>query len=662
MSFKSKLAKWLGIVGERGYGEIARAGDKRDWITSGVSEDGDIWQNIYILRDRSRDEFKSNPYFQKYREQLFANVFGAEGIYLRMKVKEQEDRIIHTPDEKHEAAAAERACQLEWMRRRFRVFHDVWQKETGRQMSQASLMADYYASQIDRLESNREATIRVGEPDLFANKLIEDAWKRWKRPENCDVRGVREYTLLCNLRLLSAARDGGIFIRLVKDFTANKFGFAIQLINDEWCDSSYSEELPNGNVVRMGIEYQHNNWGLGKPVAYYFIRRQATDWQHIYRRGYSGRGVKLEHDRIPAEEIIHYTRRTDADGTRPAPWATPVLQKGRHLDKYEEAEVIAARVAACKMGWFYSDLVADPGAAVAQIDPTSGIHYQNAVPGAFGGLPYGVKFEGYDPKHPNGNFEQFRKGMLRSWCAGLIGADYNIVGNDLEGISFSAGRLGRLDSNEMWKILQSFDIKTAELKIFEEWLKMALTSGQVPLPMAKFEKFNRPVFQGRRWSGIDEVKEATAAAMRIANKTSSRTMECAANSTDFEEIAFELAEEKMLLEGLGLDDSTAKSDPSPAMPAEEGVEVEVDSDEAAAVEASIQDTALNGAQVEALLSIVSMVTSGEIDSEAANALIGAAFPLMTEDEITAITSKLDVTKPAEVAASNGSSEGGNGRV
>jgi capsid protein len=81
---------------------------------------------------------------------------------------------------------------------------------------------------------------------------------------------------------------------------------------------------------------------------------------------------------------------------------------------------------------------------------------------------------------------------------------------------------------------------------------MALITGALPLPLAKYKKFNKPVFQGRRWKQVDEVKAINAAALRVANNMSSLSRENADLSQDFEEIAFERAEEKMLLEELGL--------------------------------------------------------------------------------------------------------------
>ena len=542
---------------QRGFRELIGqiGGINSDWSLVPNNDDMDIWTNSYALTNRVRDLARSNPIFQAYRETLWANVFGSQGILLRMQVKETEDRVVNSPEE--------RACIEQFERRENRVREFIATK-TGQEFKARALLT------IRGTNGSRVATVKVGERDLFADLLIERKWKEWQRAEFCDVRGVRNYQTIRQLRLWSAVRDGDFFIRLVRGPRVNKFGLSLQLINAEWCDRFYNEILQNGNVIRMGVEYDFSNGGLGKVTAYHMIKRQPNDWQWsvggLFGYG-SERAAKL-HDRIPAEEMIHYCRAVDAESTRPAPWVASTIPKARQLDQAMIAEVVAWRAAACKTGWLYSDIVPEGGYAGAAIDPATGIPSQPLGPGDIAALPYGVKFQPHDPTHPNANVEEFRKAAMRDLCAGMPGANYSTMANDYEAINFSAGRLQRLDSNELFMLLQEFDIAYAENKIFEAWLEMALITGAIPLPPVKFEKFNRKTFSGRRWSGVDEVKEVDAAAMRIANKLSSRTLENEAKSQDFEEICFQLAEEEMLMETFGLKTETTVETPT-AEPAEE---------------------------------------------------------------------------------------------
>jgi lambda family phage portal protein len=526
-------------LSKRDYKSVVGIGGiNSDWAISALSEDADVWQNIFALRSRSRDLFRTDCYFSKYREELWANVFGSEGITCRLRIKETEDRVVY-------ASAGKEFSQIKGEYKRFR---------------------HVYSRQLTELNERQSATIQVGDLDLYANKLIEEAWARWKRREFCTMTGALSYNEVCQLRLLSAARDGDFFLRHIRSPSANEYGYSLQLINAEWCDYFLNTKLENGNEIRMGIE--RDKWG--KRTAYYFITRTPMDWQ-FGTPAMGSMGDRKVYTRIPAEEIIHYARYIDGDSTRPAPWSAPVIIKSRHLDKYEEGEVVAARVSACKVFQFTSTLDPSGGTGVGdRPDPTKESE-MSAEPGGSFGLPWGVEGTLLDPKHPNGNFDLFRKGMLRAWCAGMPGANYNIIANDLEGVNYSSGRLGMLDERELWKLIQKFDIEIAERPIFENWLEMSLMTGAIPLPLAKFDKFNKPIFRGRRWAWVDPQKEVQANALQVVNNFTSRTrvIEDSDVDADFEQIVFELAEEKALLEELGLDVVPTVGKVPPTKPAQD---------------------------------------------------------------------------------------------
>lgn len=534
-------------LSKRDYKQVVGIGGiNSDWALTGLSEDADVWQNIFALRSRSRDLFRTDVYFQKYGEELWANVFGAEGITCRLRVKETEDRVVYAPDEiKYlKAYHARRDRVAKWLRARKCI------PETS-----FGTRAERFLRSINERAG---ATIQVGDLDLRANMLIEKAWEKWKRREYCTVSGVLSYNEVCQIRLLSCARDGDYFLRHVKDPSINEYGYSLQLINAEWCDYTLNTKLDNGNEIRMGIERNK----FGKRVAYYFVKRTPMDWQ-FGTPGFGQTGGPKTYTRIPAEEIIHYARYKDGDNTRPAPWSAPVIIKSRHLDKYEEAEVVAARVSACKMGFFTSTVVPEGGEIQAdRPDPTQEGTI-DAEPGSWQGLKWGIDVKESNPTHPNGNFDLFRKGMLRAWCAGMPGANYNIIANDLEGVNYSSGRLGMLDERELWKLIQKFDIEIAERPIFEAWLEMSLMTGAIPLPLAKFDKFNQPIFRGRRWAWVDPQKEVDANASQVENKFISRTrvIEDSDVDADFEQIIFELAEEEMMMEELGLTVQPMKQQP-----------------------------------------------------------------------------------------------------
>jgi capsid protein len=90
-------------------------------------------------------------------------------------------------------------------------------------------------------------------------------------------------------------------------------------------------------------------------------------------------------------------------------------------------------VSACKLGFFTSTMVPEGGVPVGETPDPTKAGTIDSEPGSFEGLPWGIDFKDWNPTHPNGNFDLFRKGMLRAWCAGMPGANYNIIANDSRG-------------------------------------------------------------------------------------------------------------------------------------------------------------------------------------------------------------------------------------
>lgn len=533
---------------ERSYREITAVGGvNSDWQTSFFSQDSEVWQNQYYLTSRVRDLFRCNSLYLAYQECVWSNVLGARGPLLRSAAKETEDRVVQDPEkafvEAHEAR-----------RNRMGEFYATKRGEEWKREQWLSITGH---------NGSARAKVKVGQLDVYANELIQRRWLEWQRMEYCDTRQSRNYQTIRQIRLISAIRDGDFFIRMVRDPKVNKFGFALQMINAEWCDRFLNTILPNGNEVRMGIEYQWSSWGIGKPVAYYFIKRQPMDWQFSIPGAFNMIQGDL-HQRVPAEEIVHYWRAVDAEQTRPASWVASTIPASRQLDQAMLAEVIAWREAACKTGYYYSEVVADQ--TPWPLDPESKFPTEAMGPGDKRALPYGWKYQPNDPKHPNANVADYRKASLQNIVAGMPGANYSTMANDYEAINYSAGQLQRLDSNENYMLLQRFDQDYAENKIFEAWLDMALVIGAIPLPLVKFDKFNNKTFAYRSWRQVDEVKAATASALRVANHQSNDFIECEQIGLSFAEVIEGQAEANMLKElyGIGVEKTVQSGAPSVA--------------------------------------------------------------------------------------------------
>lgn len=245
--------------------------------------------------------------------------------------------------------------------------------------------------------------------------------------------------------------------------------------------------------------------------------------------------------------------------SRGVPWMHSAMTRLNMLGGYEEAELIAARVGASKMGFF----VSPDGAGYTGQDEEDGAPIMEADPGTFEQLPSGMDFRTFDPEHPVTAFSDFEKAILRGIASGLD-ISYNTLANDLEGINFSSIRHGSLEDRDTYRMLQRWVIEHFCEEVFEDWLLMSMTTGRITLPITKFDKFNAPVWRARGWSWVDPLKDIQANNLAVEQGTKTRTMIAAEQGLDIEEVFEQLAFEKQLADQYGLKFQSANPAKTPS--------------------------------------------------------------------------------------------------
>lgn len=386
---------------------------------------------------------------------------------------------------------------------------------------------------------NKAAEIPFGKGqavlDERANRLIQDAWKEWGKAENCTVSKDLTWKEVQELALESTATDGELFIRKVTPFD-NEFNFAIELIDADLCDHELNEQLSNGDVVRLGV--QRNAWK--QRVAYHMLTENPNETAFV-----QSHGRRIEP--VQAKDIAHIFLNRKLRQTRGYPWLAVSMDHANMLDGYEEAELVASRVAAAKMGF-----IKTTGDVEYQGDDDgAGNKYMEAQAGAFEQLQPGMDVTTFDPQHPGGNFGNFVKACLRRIAAGL-GVSYNSLANDWESVNFSSGRLGLQGERDLWCDLQEWLSGKLHKPVFEEWLSIGLVNGNLPLPISKFKKFNMPQWNGRRWPWVDPTKEVSAKILELNAGLTSHSRILSELGIDEDELLDEVAsfKEKAAARGL----------------------------------------------------------------------------------------------------------------
>jgi len=391
-----------------------------------------------------------------------------------------------------------------------------------------------------------------GTLDSTANNKIMSGFKKWGKRGTCDVTGKLSWIDIQKLALETCARDGEVLVRKVLGFP-NAYGFALQMIEADHLDETLNAMLPNGNIIRMGVEV--DKWD--RPVAYHLLRRHPGDFLFMQARGSS-------HERIPAEEFIHLYLPEFIRQTRALPWLHAGMSRLKKMGTYDESELVASLVGSSKMGFYEPDPDADPSAFEGDDDEdTEDEFIEEVEAGTFGIVPYGYRIKEFDPQHPVGNYDPFMKRNTRTFSSG-VGLNYVSLGNDLSEVNFSSVRFGTEEDRDFYQSLQTWLVEWLCDDVATSWLPPAMLSGKVNLPFAKLEKFLAFSWGPRRWGYVNPLQDVTAKEKQVNNNFDLRgriVMET--TGMDYEEYLKARQEEQRLEEKYQVDQPGKK----PALPA-----------------------------------------------------------------------------------------------
>lgn len=376
-----------------------------------------------------------------------------------------------------------------------------------------------------------------GKLDAPGNTIIENAWKRWGRLGSPTADGRMSWYDCQRLFIESLARDGEVFI---KKLSGSKYrdGFAIQFIEADMVDEKKNETLSNGNQIRMGVEMDKAH----RPVAYHVLTAHPGD-------RYYHTPQARKHIRVPADEMMHIFMPNRTHQTRGEPFMVSAMSALKMLHAYREAEVIAARIGASKMGMITTPTGDDYMADGLENDFQPVIDVE---PGTFHQLPQGYDFKMFDADHPNTGYAEFESAMLRGISSGL-NVSYAALSNDLSSVNYSSIRQGALDERDGYRALHMFTIEHFIEPIFRSWLSSAMDFGGIPIPSSKYDKFSdNAMFRGRGWNWVDPLKEINAAVVGLQNGVLSMQDVAANYGRDVEETFSQIARDKEVATQFGL--------------------------------------------------------------------------------------------------------------
>jgi lambda family phage portal protein len=364
-----------------------------------------------------------------------------------------------------------------------------------------------------------------GQPDEEANKAIEQGWRDWCKPGNCEITGMSFWNVT-RLFELTTISDGEVLVRLHQGPEYGPWGFQVEMVDPELLEVEDNRTLPNGHYVRMGVEYDN----MRRAVAYWIT--QPDPHQGLLSYGYTGRRSGL---RVPAAGMLHRFVREKIGETRGTPRLANCLLRLAHLEGAEDAALVAMRIGAEKLGWLKNDgtgaryMGDDQGPDGIGNEAGPAHRIIDADIGSLGELPPGWSLEKWEPQYPNNEYAPFQKRLLQNLGSGMD-LPYFELGNDLEGVNFSSAKIGQMTEHDTFQKHQQYVIEGLCWPLFNIWLESALIMGRlrVPgrngeLPWSKIEKFRNVRFQARTWEGADRLKDVTADTLAIESMQTTLT-------------------------------------------------------------------------------------------------------------------------------------------
>lgn len=273
--------------------------------------------------------------------------------------------------------------------------------------------------------------------------------------------------------------------------------FLLELLEPDFVPLDYTD---TSRRIRQGI--QVNAWG--RAVNYYVHKgdpRESVGWI-----------TPTQLKAVPAESMIQVTTLDRLHQWRGVSEFASVITRVQDLKEYEDAERVAAKVAAALTAYVKRIAPAAEGYSGPNLDDKGNPKSRDLrmEPGLIiDDLAVGEEIGLIDNKRPNPNLVGWRSGQLRAYAAGL-GASYSSIARDYGG-SYASMRQELVEQWINYAVLTDDFAGMYSQTVYETLVQVAHLSGELRIPpdvQPGTEANCLLVGQAMPW--IDPLKEAQA--------------------------------------------------------------------------------------------------------------------------------------------------------
>jgi len=327
-----------------------------------------------------------------------------------------------------------------------------------------------------------------------ALRSLYEQWRR--RPEVGNrMHGAQMDRMVCYTWL----RDGECFAQKVIGrqpglVYGSGVPFLLELLEPDFVPLDYTDV---SKKIRQGI--QVNDWG--RAVAYSVYKgdpREGLGWN-----------ASTELKSVPAENMVHVNTIDRLHQWRGVSEFASVITRIQDLKEYEDAERIAAKIAA-SLTAFVRRNSPDGYQPPAERDENGNQkpRYLRLHPGSIiDDLAVGEDIGLIDANRPNPNLVGWRSGQLRAYAAGL-GASYSSIARDYGG-SYASMRQELVEQWVHYAVLTDDFVGMWSRPNWETFVQVAHLSGALPIPRdVQPGTADHCLFVGQSMPWIDPLREA----------------------------------------------------------------------------------------------------------------------------------------------------------
>ena len=377
---------------------------------------------------------------------------------------------------------------------------------------------------------------KTGNDEL--NGLIQSAWKKWCKKQNCDVTGTQSFTQMMRMCIKRKKVDGGILI--AKRYTSDGFlPFKLQTFEVDELDNSQFMPKTKENKVVGGIELNEYN----KPVGYW-IRQYPVDSL-----------MPIEPIYLEAKDVIFLYTKHRPSQVREMSDMSPTITRIRDANEFMVAVSVKERIAAC-LSVFIKKTIPTTGIGRG-LGVTQGVMHdyqgKTITPGMIKELNAGDEIQVVNPAGQATDAASYIKLQQRLVGAGQ-GISYEATSRDMSESTYSSTRQSIIE-DEMTYAEEKEMLMEVMDEIYETFVISLWLSGNL---QARDFWENKDKYLDHAWiiapkKWIDPQKEANA--NRIALNTGQKTFKqiAAEQGRDWKEQIEEIAEVLEYARGLGIE-------------------------------------------------------------------------------------------------------------